>query len=210
MAQGVRLKVWGEWGCFTRPELKAERMSYEVITPSAARGILEAIYWKPEIRWHIDRIYVLKPINFVTLRRNELGSKVPAQKAAKAMVRGTGWLGVIADNDREQRAATILRDVAYVIEAHFDVISGRHPAAKHMGMFERRARRGQCFHRPYLGCREFAAFFEWLDGDVPRSELVGPHDLGFILHDIDFRNNMTARFFHATMRDGVIDIPPFV
>lgn len=209
MAHGIRLKIWGEWGCFTRPEMKAERMSYEVMTPSAARGILEAIYWKSEIQWQIDRIHVLKPINFTTIRRNEVGSKASAQNAAEVMTSGTGWLGLIADDDRQQRAATVLRDVAYVIEAHFNLIGGNDPAAKHIAMFERRARQGQCFHRPYLGCREFAAHFEWLDGDLPRSEIVGDRDLGFLLHDIDFKNGMSPRFFRAMMRNGVIDVPPF-
>jgi CRISPR-associated protein Cas5d len=210
MANGIRLKVWGEWACFTRPEMKAERMSYEVMTPSAGRGILEAIYWKPEIRWQVDRIHVLKPIAYTTLRRNEVGSKASAQNAAEVMARGSGWLGIVSDDDRQQRAATILRDVAYVVQAHFDVISGEDPVAKHMAMFERRARQGQCFHRPYLGCREFAAHFELVDGEVPKSEEVGERDLGLMLHDIDFKNNMTPRFFQATMRNGVIDVPPFV
>jgi CRISPR-associated protein Cas5d len=209
MSQGVRLKVWGDWACFTRPEMKAERMSYDVMTPSAARGVLEAIYWKPEIRWQIDRIHVLKAIKFTTIRRNEVGSKVPEREALQVMRSGTGTLGLVADNDRQQRAATLLRDVAYVIEAHFDVIAGDDPPAKHVAMVERRVRHGQCFHRPYLGCREFPAHFEWLNGDLPRSELAGERDLGFILHDIDFADRMTPRFFQARMRNGVIDVPPF-
>jgi len=189
--------------------MKAERVSYEVMTPSAARGILEAIYWKPEILWCIDRLHVLRPIRFTTIRRNEVGSKASAREAEQVMRSERGSLGLIADDDRQQRAATVLRDVAYVIEAHFDVIGGGDPDAKHIAMFERRARQGQCFHRPYLGCREFAAHFEWIDDAPPRSELTGRRDLGFILHDIDFANGMSPRFFHATMQDGVIDVPPF-
>lgn len=211
MSRGIRLRVWGEWACFTRPEMKAERMSYDVMTPSAARGILEAIYWKPEIRWHVDRIHVLKPIRFTTLRRNEVGSKAPAKAAAQVMRHGMGSLGLIAEADRQQRAATILRDVEYVIEAHFDVVDGSDPAGKHIAMFERRARQGQCFHRPYLGCREFPAHFEWLaEGEVPHSELSTEpdRDLGFMLHDIDFANQMTPRFFHAVLRAGVVEVPP--
>jgi CRISPR-associated protein Cas5d len=209
MAYGIRLKVWGEWACFTRPEMKAERVSYEVMTPSAARGILEAIYWKPEIRWRVDRIHVLKPIAFTTIRRNEVGSKASAQNAAEIMAKASGWLGIVADDDRQQRASTVLRDVAYVIEAHFDVIDGDDPPAKHIAMFERRARQGQCFHRPYLGCREFAAHFEWLDGAIPPSEIPGERRLGLILHDIDFAHDMSPRFFDATMQNGVLEVPPF-
>lgn len=210
MAQGIRLKVWGEWACFTRPEMKAERVSYDVMTPSAARGILEAIYWKPEMRWRVDRIYVLKPVRFTTLRRNEVASKASAQNAAQVMAEGHGWLGLVVDDgdERQQRAATILRDVAYVVEAHFDVIGGEDGAAKHLAMFERRARQGQCFHRPYLGCREFAAQFEWLDGSAPESQNSGEQDLGMMLHDIHFPDGMKPNFFRAVMRDGVVDVPP--
>jgi CRISPR-associated protein Cas5d len=211
MSRGVRLRVWGEWACFTRPDMKAERMSYDVMTPSAGRGILEAIYWKPEIRWQVDRIHVLKPIRFTTLRRNEVGSKASAKTAAEVMRRGAGSIGLIAAEDRQQRASTILRDVDYALEAHFDVIGGSDPAAKHLAMFERRARRGQCFHRPYLGCRECPAHFEWIGGDMPRSELGGDpdRDLGFMLHDIDFVDEMTPTFFRAFLRAGVVDVPPF-
>jgi len=209
MSQGVRLRIWGDWACFTRPEMKAERMSYEVITPSAARGILEAIYWKPEIVWRIDRIHVLKPIRFTTMRRNEVGSKIPERTAAAVMAAGSGSLGIIADDDRQQRASTILRDVEYAIEAHFDVVGGADPVAKHIAMFERRARQGQCFHRPYLGCREFAAHFEWIDADPLESPLRGERDLGLMLHDIDYANGITPRFFHAVMRDGRIEVPLF-
>jgi CRISPR-associated protein Cas5d len=190
--------------------MKAERVSYSVITPSAARGILEAIYWKPEIRWRIDRMHVLNPIRFTTLRRNEVASKASAQNAAKVMASGTGWLGLLVDDgdERQQRAATLLRDVAYVIEAHFDVTSGDDPAAKHIAMFERRVRQGQCFHRPYLGCREFAAHFEWVDGLVPTSSIAGKQDLGMVLHDIHCADRMKPRFFRAVMVNGVIDGPP--
>jgi len=190
--------------------MKVERVSYDVMTPSAARGILEAIYWKPEIRWVVDRIHVLKPIRFTNLRRNEVGAKASAANAKKAMNAGTGWLGIFVEDERQQRAATVLRDVEYVIEAHFDLLGGDDPIAKHHEMFRRRAEKGQCFHRPYLGCREFDAQFAWLDGDAPRGAYADEpeRDLGFMLHDIDFEHDMTARFFPATMRRGVIDVPP--
>src|SRR3954452_17682460 len=143
----VKVHVWGDFACFTRPEMKVERVSYDVITPSAARGVIEAIYWKPEIRWRIDRIHVLNPIRFTSLRRNEVASKVPATIVARAMRTGRGNLGLYVEEDRQQRAATILRDVGYVIEAHFEILSGEPNAAKHLDQFNRRARDGRCFQR---------------------------------------------------------------
>jgi CRISPR-associated protein Cas5d len=210
---GIRLHVWGEWACFTRPEMKVERVSYDVMTPSAARGIVEAIYWKPEIRWVIDRIHVLAPIRFTNLRRNEVGAKASAANTKKVMKAGRGDLGLYIEDERQQRAATILRDVAYVIEAHFDVIKGSDGPDKHYAMACRRARQGQCFTRPYLGCREFAADFALLeDGDpMPKApaELAGERNLGFMLHDIDYQNDRQARFFRAVLHDGVLDVPAF-
>jgi len=209
-AFGVRLHVWGDYACFTRPEMKAERVSYDAITPSAARGVLEAIYWKPEIRWIVDRIHVLKSIRFTSVRRNEVGVKASASNARTAMKAGVGRLGIYVDEERQQRAATILRDVAYLIDAHFEIRSGGNNPGKHLDQLNRRARKGQCFHRPYLGCREFAAHFALVDGEPPACALPPEQrdrDLGFMLHDIDFENNMTPRFFRAVMRDGVIDVP---
>lgn len=206
----VLLHVWGDFACFTRPEMKVERVSYDVITPSAARGIIEAIYWKPQIRWRIDRLHVLRPIRFTSLRRNEVASKVPVRGAsgvAAAMKNGRGSLGLYIEEDRQQRAATILRDVAYVIEASFDLLDDSEEPGKHLAMFERRAKKGQCFHRPYLGTREFDCHFEWVD-EPPASELEGERDLGYMLHDIDFADGMTPRFYRAVVRDGVIDVPP--
>ncbi len=214
MAFGVQLHVWGDYACFTRPEMKAERVSYDVITPSAARGILEAIYWKPDIRWVIDRIQVLKPIRFENLRRNEVGGKISALNIKKAMKKRTvGELRLLVDQNRQQRASTILRDVAYVIEAHF-VLTGQRldTEAKHISMFNRRAGQGQCFHRPCLGTREFAAHFALVNGPMPSSELPEDQrnrDLGWMLHDIDYENGNTARFFRAQLREGVMEIPLF-
>lgn len=213
MSFGIRLHCWGEFACFTRPEMKVERVSYDAMTPSAARGIIEAIYWKPEIRWVIDRLRVLKPIRFTSMRRNEVGATASAKTAATAMQSGRGNLGLYVEVDRQQRAALLLRDVAYVIEAHFDIISGEPNEAKHLDVFNRRARTGQCFTRPYLGCREFAANFALIeaDGAVPGSHSIlnGTRDLGWMLHDIDFRNGREPQFFLATMTDGVVDVPPF-
>ncbi len=218
---GIQLKIWGDWACFTRPEMKVERVSYDVITPSAARGVLEAVYWKPEICWVVDRITVLRPIKFTSLRRNEVGSKASAATAKSAMKSGTGNLGITIEDDRQQRAATLLRDVAYLINAHFEYTApgnnhGGGNDGKHLDQFNRRARKGQCFHRPYLGCREFPADFA-LASELPSEELeVHPdlidgrdRDLGYMLHDLDYAADREAHFFRATMRDGVINVPPF-
>jgi len=217
MAFGVALKVWGEYACFTRPEMKVERVSYDVITPSAARGILEAIYWKPAIRWVMDRIHVLKPIRFENIRRNELGAqgdsgvKVSITTIKKAMKHGQTPVQTIIEDYRQQRAAMILRDVAYVIEAHFEFNGeGDDNPGKHLDIFRRRAAKGQCFHRPYLGCREFPAHFALVEeNEIPDSPLRGTQDLGYMLHDLDFNNDMTPRFFRAQMQDGLIEVPRF-
>ncbi len=208
---GLRLHVWGERACFTRPEMKVERVSYDVMTPSAARGILEAIHWKPAIRWVIDRIHVLKPIRFESIRRNEVGSKIPESNVRSAMKAGsTEGLALVVDEDRQQRAATVLRDVGYVIEAHFErtVKWGLDDTdAKHIDMARRRARSGKCYHRPCLGTREFAADFALIEGDMPPSLRDPPRDLGFMLLDIDFAHGASPLFFRATMVNGVIDVP---
>jgi CRISPR-associated protein Cas5d len=213
MAFGIKLHCWGEWACFTRPEMKVERVSYDVITPSAARGILEAIYWKPEIRWRIDRLTVLKPIQFTSVRRNEVSEKISSRTAEQAMAAGIGDLGLYVDDrdTRQQRASLLLRDVAYLIEAHFEVVKGEENEAKHLDQFRRRARRGQCYLRPFFGCREFAANFALVEDDgllLPiHPALQGERDLGWMLHDIDFGNDRQPTFFRATMRNGVVEVP---
>ena len=217
MAYGIKLLVWGDRACFTRPEMKVERVSYDVITPSAARGILEAIHWKPAIRWVVDRVQVLKPIRFESIRRNEVASKIPTGNVKSAMkAESTPGLSNIVEDDRQQRAATILRDVAYVIDAHFEFTTKAEPGdneGKHLDTFNRRARKGQCFHTPYFGNREFPAFFRLIEEGEPDlavdDSLIGEKDLGFMLHDFDFQNGMTPRFFRPVMKDGVIDVPAF-
>jgi CRISPR-associated protein Cas5d len=218
VAYGINLHCWGEWACFTRPEMKVERVSYDAMTPSAARGVVEAIYWKPEIRWHIDRITVLKPIKFTSVRRNEVKDKIGAGSVAKAMKDGVGNLAFYVDDphtpdNRQQRATLMLREVGYIIEAHIEILSGPDNIAKHLDQFNRRARKGSCYTRPYLGCREFAADFALLEAEsaIPAVDpsLAGERDLGYMLHDIDFGNDKQARFFRAIMRDGVIDVPKF-
>jgi CRISPR-associated protein Cas5d len=210
MGYGVRIKVWGDYACFTRPEMKVERVSYDIMTPSAARGILEAIHWKPAIAWVIDRIHVLNEIRFDTIRRNEVGGVISTGKIQEAIKGEKVQLFQNVNEDRQQRATLLLRDVAYVIDAHFDMTEKARPEdsrEKHYNMFIRRARQGQCAHRPYLGCREFPANFELVETDAPRSNLMGDRDLGWMLHDIDFRNGNASYFFRAHMKDGIVEIP---
>lgn len=212
---GIRLHVWGDRACFTRPEMKVERVSYDVMTPSAARGILEAIHWKPAITWVIDSIHVLKPVRFQSFRRNEVSAKASAALADRAMRAGsTQGLGLVVEDVRQQRAATLLVNVAYVIEAHF-VMSARagveDTPAKHLSMFNRRAAAGQCFHRPCLGTREFAADFALIPDGAPLPESQWPvaeaeRDLGWMLHDIDFARGGASQFFRARLVDGVLDV----
>lgn len=234
MAYGIKLKVWGDYASFNRPEMKVERVSYDVMTPSAARGIIEAIHWKPGFRWVVDEIHVLKPIRFTHVRRNEICCKIPAKGAVSAAMKGElAELGIAVEAYRQQRAAMILRDVCYGIAAHIEIIrpdldeNGKpleHPETKHLETFKRRAEKGQFHHQPYLGTREFPASFELVD-DFPRcpDDLMGERKLGWMLHDIDFiehkKGNVVetsegktldaqARFFEAVMRDGVINVPP--
>lgn len=215
MSHGVRLLISGDYACFTRPEMKAERVSYDVMTPSAARGILEAIHWKPAICWAIDAIHVLRPIRFQTLRRNEVRSKIPAGKVKSAMKRGDlEGLALLADDkdrQREQRATTLLVDVAYCVEAHFILTDkageGDNPG-KHLDIFNRRARKGQCFHQPCLGTREFPARFELIEAGQPIPPAIDRSgDLGFMLWDIDHDNDRAALFFRAQMEKGVVRVP---
>jgi CRISPR-associated protein Cas5d len=210
----MKLHVWGPLACFTRPEMKVERVSYDVMTPGAARGIIEAIHWKPAIVWIVDKIHVLQPIRFQTIRRNEVGSKIPASKARTAMERATlDGLAAAVDADRQQRATIALTNVAYVIEAHFEMTAratADDSEPKHLEMFKRRAAKGQCFHRPCLGTREFAADFELVDGALPPSSLGNDQksqDFGWMHYDIDFRGQQKVpRFFRARMQDGVINV----
>jgi CRISPR-associated protein Cas5d len=223
LSYGVRLRVEGPHALFTRPEMKVERVSYDVMTPSAARGILEAIHWKPAIRWTIDRIHVLRPIRFQSIRRNEVGHKAPAGAIRRAMNRGDlEGLQILVNEDRQQRASMVLVDPAYVIEAHFELTGKAGPednAGKHLDVFNRRAARGQCFHQPCLGTREFAARFELIPQDAPlptcaaedRTMDLGfgaPRDLGFMLWDIDHAApDRPSLFFRAALLDGVMEVP---
>lgn len=210
----LKLKVWGDYACFSRPEMKAERVSYDVMTPSAARGVLEAVYWKPEFRWRVRRIHVLRPIRRASFLRNEVNSTVAAGKVRSAFEKGEGY-AYFADGDRTQRHTLALRDVAYVIEADVEP-HGRGAdvnPAKHRDIFRRRVARGQCFHRPYLGCREFAAEFSDHEGDIEAApELQGRAEpLGRMLFDLRYasgaRGRNTPVFFNAELASGVLHVP---
>ncbi|MGY3449796.1 CRISPR-associated protein Cas5d [Bradyrhizobium sp. USDA 4353] len=212
MSYGVRLLVSGEYACFTRPEMKVERVSYDVITPSAARGILEAIHWKPAIRWIVEEIHVLKPIRFHSMRRNEVGSKVSTRRVKQSMNSGSiEGLGLIVEDDRQQRASTLLADVAYVIAARLELRPGAdaaETAGKHLDIFNRRARKGQCFHQPALGNREFTARFSLIEAGDPTPRAIGEtRDLGFMLWDIDHAGDRSSLFFRAKLVKGVVRVP---
>jgi CRISPR-associated protein Cas5d len=228
------IEVWGDYACFTRPEMKVERVSYDVITPSAARAVFEAIFWKPAIRWNVTKIEVLEPIKWVSVRRNEVAALAsPSSKGI--FIDDIGNDGKL--KNRQQKASLFLRDVRYRLYAELEYINpgNRKPhryttpeeltdpeekqligkdenPGKYNAMFERRARKGQCFNQPYLGCREFSAHFRFIEN--PEKEEKKPiaesPELGFMLYDMDFRDEKDpkAMFFRAKMVDGVIIVPP--
>ena len=211
MAYGVRLEVWGEAACFTRPELKAERFSYAVMTPSAARGVLEAIFWHPGLRWQIDRIFILSQIRFANVRRNELKAKISARNVTAFAGKERGELYQCTKEDIQQRASTILKEPHYIIEAHFEMTekaSASDNEGKFREMFCRRARKGQCYHTPYLGCREFPARFRLYEEEELPQTNGETKDLGFMLYDIDYSDpkNLQPMFFQAQLVDGVLDL----
>jgi CRISPR-associated protein Cas5d len=222
--KGFCLEVSGPYACFTRPEMKVERVSYDVITPSAARAVFDAILWKPAIFWQVTRIEVLAPIRWISVRRNEVGAVASTRKSH-----------VFIEDNRQQRAGLFLRDVKYRLYSEFEFIfpekRGKvynpvpdylhdkgeleivrldESPAKYAAMFERRARKGQCFNQPYLGCREFSAQFRLVDSQVePATPIPETRDLGWMLYDMDFSNQADPKplFFRPEMRNGVITVP---
>lgn len=210
MGYGIRLDVRGNYALFSRPEFKVERVSYDVITPSAARGILEAILYKPAIKWIIDKIYVYNPVNFTNIRRNEVSSKIPCSSVKQAMNGSNKPLYLNTTKDRQLRASMILKDVHYCIEAHFEMTDRageRDNKEKFYAMATRRMRNGECFYHPYFGCREFPVSFHLVEDDfVPAQK--GEKDFGFMLFDMDYSDvrNIKPMFFRAKMIDGVIDL----
>ena len=215
------LEVWGAYACFTRPELKVERVSYDVMTPSAARAIFESIFWKPAIRWQVTKIEVLNPIKWCNIRRNEVGAVASKNP-------------VYIEEKRQQKNSLLLQDVRYRIWAKLEFIpqwkrkESKNPLidgeevellrkdenpGKYNAMFERRARKGQCFNQPYLGTREFSASFRLVDAenDVLDNPIQESRDLGLMLYDMDFEKNVEkpdAMFYRAKMENGVIIVPP--
>lgn len=206
----VKVEVWGEYACFSRPEMKVERVSYDVMTPSAARGLLEGIYWHPGLQWRIDKIYVLSPIRMTNIRRNEVKSKTSANSMRTAMTGGRTELFLSTSEDIQQRASLVLQDVHYVIEAHFEMTDkaseGDNPG-KFQDIIKRRLHKGQCFHQPYLGCREFPARFrEWPGGEIPA--IRETRELGYMLWNMDFSDlsNIRPQFFRAKLEEGVLQL----
>ena len=213
MSVGVKVKVWGDYALFSRPEMKVERCSYDVMTPSAARGILEAIYWHPGMKWIIDKIYIKNPIRFTSVRRNEVKSKISASNVLQSYNGADKSLYINTKNDIVQRASLILCDVCYVIEAHF-VMTEKANETDNPGKFKdiimRRLKKGECFHMPYFGCREFPAQFSPCEEENIQTAYddVQEKDLGFMLYDMDYsdRENIQPMFFRAVMENGVLDL----
>ncbi len=236
MSKSYCLEVSGDFACFTRPEMKVERVSYDVMTPSAARAVFEAIIWKPAIRWRVTKIEVLKPIKWISVRRNEVGAVASTRNIQTAMSTGSGDLGLYIEDERQQRAGLFLRDVAYRVHAYFEL---RNPSsrktnfphlskspvnrgeddllalpdnnlAKFMSMFERRASRGQCVNQPYLGCREFACSFRLVEDVRAEPQPIGEtRDLGWMLYDLDYSDpaDPKPRFFPARLDNGAVTVP---
>ena len=213
MSKGVKVRVWGDYALFTRPEMKVERCSYDVITPSAARGILEVVYWHPGMRWVIDRIYVKKPIQFTSIRRNEVKSKISAANVLSVYNGNQRDLSISSKAEIVQRASLLLRDVEYVIEAHYEMTDQANDSdnpGKFKDIIIRRLKRGECFHTPYFGCREFPVRFCLCEDDdiFTAYEDEAERDLGYMLYDLDYSDpeNIQPMFFRAVMKRGIIDL----
>lgn len=210
---GVKVNVWGDYALFCRLEMKSERCSYDVMTPSAARGILEAIYWHPGMRWVVDKIYVKNPIRFTSVRRNEVKSKVSVSNVLQVYNGADKPLYISTKEEIVQRASLLLCDVSYVIEAHFEMTENANETdnpGKFKDIIMRRLRTGECFHTPYFGCREFPAYFSLCEDEniCTSYDGVSEKDLGFMLYDMDYsdKNNIQPMFFRAIMKKGVLDL----
>lgn len=213
MGVGVKVRVWGDYALFSRPEVKVERYSYDVMTPSAARGILEAIYWHPGLRWVIDKIYVKNPVRFTSVRRNEVKSKVSLNNVLQVYNGAQKPLYINTKEEIVQRASVLLTDVEYVIEAHFDMTEKANETdnpGKFKDIIMRRLRKGACYHMPYFGCREFPAHFALCEEETITTcyDDVPEKDMGIMLYDMDYSDkaNIRPMFFRAVMRHGVLDL----
>lgn len=212
MSYGFKLETWSDAGLFTRPEFKVERVSYDIITPSAARGIVEAIYWKPAIIWKVDNIHVFNEPEFTNIRRNEVSTKILASDMKSLMEGNKGAKGYVNTSEViQQRASMVLKNIRYVLEVHFEMTDKAGEGdtiEKHYNIALRRMRNGQCYHMPYMGCREFPAHFRLIEGDIPQSCLKGERDLGYMLYDMDYSDldNIQPIFFRAKLVDGIVDL----
>lgn len=212
MSYGFKIEVWGDYALFNRAEFKVERVSYDIITPSAARGLIESVYFKPAILWKIDRIHVYNKPEFTNIRRNEVSVKASSSDIKQLIKGNLNAKGFINTSETiQQRASMVLKNVRYVIEAHFemtDKVGESDTVEKHYNIALRRLRKGQFFHMPYLGCREFPANFRLIEGDIEASNLLGERDLGFMLYDIDFsdKDNLQPMFYRPQMVNGIVDL----
>lgn len=211
--RGIIVEVWGDYALFGRPEMKVERVSYDMITPSAARGILDAVYWHPGLRWVIDKIYLMNPIVFSNIRRNEVSSKISHNKVKAAMNGGQEMLYISTSTDIQQRASTLLKNVHYIIEAHFEMTEAageKDSEEKFYAIAMRRLKGGQCYHQPCMGCREFPAHIRLYEGEkeIKTAYQDTDMDLGYMLYDMDFSNssNIQPMFFRAKLKRGVLNL----
>lgn len=206
----IKVEVWGDYACFSRPEMKTERVSYDVMTPSAARGLLESLFWHPGLKWVIDKIYVLSPIRMTNIKRNEVKAKISATNVRSAMTGGRTALYLSTSDEIQQRSALVLQDVHYVISAHFEMTENAAESdnpGKFQDIIKRRLRKGQCYHQPCFGCREFPARFrEWQGDEIPAIDET--RDLGYMLWDMDYsdKSDIRPQFFRARLVKGVISL----
>lgn len=213
MAYGIQIETWGKYALFSRPEMKTERVSYDILTPSAARGLIEAVYWHPGLKWVIDSIYVCNPIRFTNIRRNEVSQKISANNVREVMNGKNSPLYINTSEAIQQRASLVLIDVRYVISAHFDMTpkaSAADTAEKFYAMTCERLKGGKHFMQPYFGCREFPAYVKLFEGDLPAppEDLAGTRDLGYMLYDMDYSNPEDIRptFFRAVLKEGMLNL----
>ena len=208
----IMFEIWGDYAAFNRPEFKTERVSYDCITPSAARGILEAIYWHPGLKYYIDRIYVCSPIKTENIRRNEVSERINNRSISTAISKGNKDIYMATSDVIQQRAAVVLKDVHYVIEAHFEMTSKANATdnpGKFLDILRRRLEKGQCYYNPYFGVREFPVKFKlWDKNKKVITAYVGEKDLGYMLYDMDYSVNdkIEPMFFRALLQDGILDL----